>query len=52
MTISRRHVIKATALGALSSIPIFNQALAQAASSDIQHGSRNKKTVEIGRAHV
>ena len=47
MTISRRHVIKATALGALSSIPIFNQALAQAASSDIQHGSRSNKTVAL-----
>jgi peptidoglycan/xylan/chitin deacetylase (PgdA/CDA1 family) len=47
MTISRRDLLKATAVIGAGGFELLNSQIAQAASADIQHGSRNVKKVAL-----
>lgn len=47
MTLSRRNLLKATALIGASSLELLQDTSAEAASPDIQHGSRTSKKVAL-----
>jgi peptidoglycan/xylan/chitin deacetylase (PgdA/CDA1 family) len=47
MSISRRNLLKATAIVGAGSFEFLNSSLAEAATADIQHGSRSVKKVAL-----